>query len=154
VTVTVLCKTDVEAYAETGIDTLLAIGKTQYEGGRDTAGPISLAAAGEMTIVPTGAQSNRAQGDLASRIVVFGDSDFAANSDLKLSGNRDLILNSLNWLAEDEDMISIRPVDNINQPVLLSTRQGRVVFWLSLVALPAIFAVAGILIDLGRRRSG
>jgi len=107
-----------------------------------------------MTIVPTGAQSSGAKEELTSRIVVFGDSDFAANSDLKLSGNRDLILNSLNWLAEDEDLISIRPVDNINQPVLLSTRQGRVVFWLSLVALPAIFAVAGILIELGRRRSG
>lgn len=154
VTVTVLCKTDREAYAETDIDTLLSIGKTQYEGGKDVAGPVSLAAAGEMTIVPTGSQSNPAQEDRASRIVVFGDSDFAANSDLKLSGNRDLILNALNWLAEDEDLISIRPVDNINQPVLLSTRQGRVVFWLSMVALPAIFAVAGILIDLGRRRSG
>ena len=154
VTVTILCKTDREAYAETAIDTLLSIGKTQYEGGKDVAGPISLAAAGEMAIVPTGAQSSGERAELSSRIVVFGDSDFAANSDLKLSGNRDLILNSLNWLAEDEDLISIRPAENINQPVLLSTRQGRVVFWLSLVALPAIFAVAGILIELGRRRSG
>ncbi len=154
VTVTILGKTDKEAYAETDIDTLLAIGKTQYEGDKDSAGPLTLVAAGEMTIVDVRSDSSLAGAEKRSRLVVFGDSDFASNSDLKLSGNRDLILNAVNWLAEEEDLISIRPVDNINQPVLLSTRQGRVVFWLSVVGLPAMFAVAGILVDLRRRRSG
>jgi ABC-type uncharacterized transport system involved in gliding motility auxiliary subunit len=76
-------------------------------------------------------------------VVVFGDSDFAVNSNLRLSGNRDLILNAINWLAEEEDLISIRPVDELQQPVLLTATQGRFVFWIPVVALPALVLLIG-----------
>ncbi len=45
------------------------------------------------------------------RIVVFGDSDFVTNGYLGIPGNRDLFLNSVNWLAQQENLISIRPRD-------------------------------------------
>ena len=32
-----------------------------------------------------------------------------ANNILQFNGNRDLVLNMLNWLSSDEDLISIRP---------------------------------------------
>ena len=44
-----------------------------------------------------------------TRLVVFGDSDFASNGYLGIQGNADLLLNTVNWLAEQENLISIRP---------------------------------------------
>ena len=46
-----------------------------------------------------------------TRIVVFGDSDFVANGYLGIPGNKDLFLNTVNWLAQQENLISIRPRD-------------------------------------------
>ena len=44
-----------------------------------------------------------------TRVAVFGDSDFASNGYIGLQGNSDLALNAINWLAEQENLISIRP---------------------------------------------
>jgi len=52
-------------------------------------------------------------------------------------------MNAVNWLAETDDLISIRPVDSFHQPVLLSATQGRFIFWISVVALPALVAAIG-----------
>ncbi|HSG27987.1 MAG TPA: Gldg family protein, partial [Candidatus Krumholzibacterium sp.] len=153
VTVTVLGKTGESAYGETSTDTLVLTGKTQYEAPQDSKGPVSIAAAAEMEIVIPPADSGSAGTPGTSRIVVFGDSDFTGNANFRLSGNRDLVLNSVNWLAEEEDLISIRPSEVLNQPVLLSSEQGRVVFWLPVIGLPALFALAGVLINIRNRRS-
>ncbi|MCK4538609.1 MAG: GldG family protein [Candidatus Krumholzibacteria bacterium] len=153
VIVTILGKTDDEAYAETSIDTLLNIGKTQFEAPDDLPGPISLIAAGEMGLPPAPGDTLFDSPEKKTRAVVFGDSDFTANGNIRLSGNRDLILNTINWLAEEEDLISIRPADRLNQPVLLSSRQGLVVFWLSVIGFPALFALAGLFVTLRIRRS-
>ena len=41
--------------------------------------------------------------------MVFGDSDFASNNYLNLSGNRDLFLNTVSWLAEEENLMPSGP---------------------------------------------
>jgi ABC-type uncharacterized transport system involved in gliding motility auxiliary subunit len=46
-----------------------------------------------------------------TRVVVFGDSDFASNSASAISGNRDLFMNTIGWLSQQENLISIRPKD-------------------------------------------
>ena len=51
----------------------------------------------------------RAETEAETRVVVFGDSDFAANSGLGRQGNRDLFLNTVGWLSQQENLISIRP---------------------------------------------
>jgi len=86
-------------------------------------------------------------------VVVFGDSDFASNAYISLSGNKDLILNTIGWLAEEEDLISVRAKNPVSQPVVLNVTQGRVVFWLPVVALPAIVGLIGVLVVINRRRS-
>ena len=60
-----------------------------------------------------------------TRIVVFGDSDFASNGYLGIPGNRDLFLNSVNWLAQQENLISIRPRDPEDRRVTLTRRRSR-----------------------------
>lgn len=88
-----------------------------------------------------------------SRVVVFGDSDFASNSYLELGGNKDLILNTIGWLAEEEDLIAIRPKDSLSQPIMLTARQGRIVFWLPVVFLPAAAGVFGVAVAVRKKRS-
>lgn len=38
----------------------------------------------------------------SAKLVVFGDVDFASNAYLNLSGNSDLFLNTVSWLAEEQ----------------------------------------------------
>lgn len=79
-----------------------------------------------------------------ARVVLVGDSDFATNGFVNLSGNRDLFLNTLSWLAEEENLISIRPRDTRNAPIFLTAAQGQALFWLPVVGLPLAMVVAGI----------
>ncbi|MFI5396854.1 MAG: GldG family protein [Candidatus Binatia bacterium] len=91
------------------------------------------------------------------RMIVFGDSDFASNLYLNLLGNKDLFMSSVGVLAEDEELIAIRrkglPNSSLS-PVFLTAWQGRFIFWIAVVAEPAIFAVLGLLITWRRRRRG
>jgi ABC-type uncharacterized transport system involved in gliding motility auxiliary subunit len=88
-----------------------------------------------------------------ARIVVYGTSSFAANQFLNLQGNRDFFLNTVSWLAEEEDQISIRPKESRSAPVFLTSQQAQAVFLLPVVILPGIVLVGGI-VALVRRRSG
>jgi ABC-type uncharacterized transport system involved in gliding motility auxiliary subunit len=86
-----------------------------------------------------------------SRIVVIGTSNLASNQFLNLQGNRDFFLNTVSWLAEEEDQISIRPRDAKQTPVFLSAQQWQAVFLLPVVVLPALMLVAGIVVVVRRR---
>jgi len=91
--VSLLCFTNKNAYAETDIDMILE-GRTRFDADNDLKGPVSLAAVFSGT---EGGGPLPAGGDgSSSRIAVFGDSDFASNKVLDLYGNRDLIMNTIN----------------------------------------------------------
>lgn len=81
--------------------------------------------------------------DVKARVVVIGDSDFASNRFVNLSGNRDFFLNIISWLAEEESLISIRPKERGTTPVFLTAAQGQVLFWVPVVLIPLALAVAG-----------
>ena len=78
------------------------------------------------------------------RVVAVGDADFASNSLLGFQGNQDFFLNTVAWLAEDADLISIRPKEPENQALFLSRTVQQNVNWAALVVLPGFFVVAGI----------
>ena len=77
------------------------------------------------------------------RVVAVGDADFASNALLGFQGNQDFFLNTVAWLAEDADLISIRPKEPENQALFLSRQVQQNVAWLALVILPGLFVVAG-----------
>jgi ABC-type uncharacterized transport system involved in gliding motility auxiliary subunit len=87
-----------------------------------------------------------------ARIVVVGTADFASNQFLGAQGNRDFFLNVVSWLAEQEDMISIRPKDTGQNPVVLTAAQSNLVLWFPLVVLPGAVLVCGIMVVVQRRR--
>jgi ABC-type uncharacterized transport system involved in gliding motility auxiliary subunit len=89
---------------------------------------------------------------LESRIVVFGDSEFASNAYFGTAVNGDLFLNAVSWLAEDTDLLSIRPKDPENRTITLTETDSRMVFWATVVLFPLTTLVLGFAVW-SRRRS-
>ena len=79
-----------------------------------------------------------------TRVVAFGDSDFASNAALGVQGNRDLFLNTVNWLAQQENLISIRPNDADDRRITLTADQERRIFFLTVLIVPGLILLAGV----------
>jgi ABC-type uncharacterized transport system involved in gliding motility auxiliary subunit len=79
-----------------------------------------------------------------TRVVVFGDSDFATNAYGGIAGNPNLFANAVNWLAQQENLIAIRPREASDRRVTLTARQQNMVFLLSIVVIPAIVFGTGV----------
>jgi len=85
-------------------------------------------------------------------MVVMGDSDFAANYALGIQGNRDMFLNVMSWLAQQESMISIRPKDPDDRRLTMTGGQQKAVMWFALLILPATVFAAGVFTWARRRK--
>ncbi len=90
--------------------------------------------------------------EATSRIIVLGDSDFAANANLNLYGNRDLLLNLLGWLARERVLIERRAVERIGKPLLLSVGQKETIGWLSMLAWPLLVSTVAVILVVRHRR--
>jgi ABC-type uncharacterized transport system involved in gliding motility auxiliary subunit len=141
----------------------------QNEEAGDLPGPVSLAAAVGVDApgAPSGSPTTDAEDDdhahegedhegdaprPQTRLVVFGDSDFVANSMLGTQGNLDLFMNAINWAAQQENQIAIRPRDPEDRRVTMTADQISRVAYLSVLILPA--AILGIGIYTWVRRRG
>jgi ABC-type uncharacterized transport system involved in gliding motility auxiliary subunit len=145
---TELAKTGPSSWAETDL-AMLKQGRASFDSLKDTMGPIPVAMVSTIqheTEEAKDGQDAPRPTPRPARIVVFGDSDFAGNSYVNLSGNQDLFMNALSWLAEEEDLIAIRPKELNSQPVVLSYAESRVIFWASVVLLPGGVLIIGIVV--------
>lgn len=116
----------------------------QFDEGNDEKGPISIAVSCEK-VVPLKADTANAQtGGQKTRIVVFGDSDFASNAFFHFQGNGDLFLNVVNWLTEESDLIAIRDKELKDNRLSLSVQQAQIIFWFGVIFLPLAILIAGI----------
>ncbi len=119
---------------------------------RDKKGPITLGVVVSGKVNNQGEEMNSSTTSGESRLVVFGDSDFATNQYFNFSGNGDLFLNSISWLAQEEELISIRPKKREASRFYITNRQGKFIFYLSVVIFPTLIMLAGITIWWRRRR--
>src|SRR5207237_8298963 len=87
-----------------------------------------------------------------SRLIVNGTSNFAANIAFGLQGNGNLFLNTVSWLAQDENFISIRPKNPEDRRLTMTEAQGRLVSYVMLLLLPVGVLVTGISVWAKRRR--
>jgi ABC-type uncharacterized transport system involved in gliding motility auxiliary subunit len=128
-------------------------GTGNFEAQKDKKGPFTLAALAEIDLSPKGPgeAGKKAVEEKKAEMVVFGNVDFANNTYFNLSGNGDLFLNSINFLAQEEKQILIRRPDKQSQPLLLTGLQNWVLLMTSLVAVPLIMVGAGIFAYFRRR---
>jgi ABC-type uncharacterized transport system involved in gliding motility auxiliary subunit len=141
-------QTSANSWAETDLAGLFTGKAAENNKDRDVQGPVSLGAAVTEEIKGANAATPKKDGDeskkVEARLVVIGDSDFVTNSLLGVQGNRDLFLNTLNWLSQQENLISIRPKDPDDRRITLTADQQRWVKLLALLVLPAAIFGAGI----------
>lgn len=88
-----------------------------------------------------------------SRVVVFGSSQFASNKFFKLQGNGDLFMNTVSWLAEDENLISIRPKSIKAQTVVLTADESMLALIIPVILTPLAVVIAGVVVFFYRRRT-
>jgi ABC-type uncharacterized transport system involved in gliding motility auxiliary subunit len=142
----------VAPFAFTGTDTFADKDRQVLEGvvptfreGVDLAGPVPVAAI---------ARSAVADDDKTGSLVVVGDGDFATNLFVGTLGNRDLFVNLAHLASRAEALIGTRreilPGGTFSR-VHLTALQGRILFWISAVLLPATLLLIGLVVGWRRR---
>jgi ABC-type uncharacterized transport system involved in gliding motility auxiliary subunit len=138
---TTLVETSPEGWGETSLSNLEEQVKKDPE---DTAGPVSLAVAvgpGEEEKVPA----------KKGRLVVVGNSRFAAGEGLQNAGNANLFLNSIHWLTGAGKQIGIAPKTLEQASLALTRSQVRRIGLFSVLGLPALAVVLGVWVWYRRR---
>ncbi len=142
-------ETSPQSWAETDLASLTSGAEVGYDEAKgDRLGPIAIAAAlsapkaDEAPAPPDKPADDAPKPE--TRVVVIGDSDFATNSALGIQGNKDLFMNILGWLSQQENLISIRPKDPQDRRVTMTETQQTNVEWLSLLVIPGLIFGSGI----------
>jgi ABC-type uncharacterized transport system involved in gliding motility auxiliary subunit len=146
-----LVQTSPRSWAETDLAGLFATGKPALDPAADKAGPVTIAAAvsAAATGGPAAAEPDAPKPE--ARLVVVGDSDFGSNGAQGIQGNSDLFLNMANWLAQQENLIAIRPKDPQDSRLQLTEDQSGRIFWLALVIIPLALIGVGVRVWWKRR---
>ena len=140
VTLTQLVKTNQRSWGETDFSSLQ--GGQVALNDNEAVGPLNLAIAGENS-------------NTKGRVVVFGTSEFAVDQIFDRYGNGDMFVNSVDWLAEQEDLANITP----KNPTERSFTPPSEMYWI-MILLSAIFVIPGLIVFggvstwLARRRQG
>lgn len=155
------CRTGPGAWARFRTGVAAPENAVDLEGTKARPGPISLAVAVSLAgdgsaEQDTATRNGSESGMRTARLVVYGDSDFASNSRLSLLGNRDLFLNTVQWLVEDETFITERPRDETIQEkissLVLTAEQTRRLFYITILVQPGAILLIGGLVSYVRRR--
>ena len=145
-----LAMTSPASWGEVDLSTVRSEQRPAFDPTVDRRGPLSLGMAVSAPPrdrdSPAGKQARR-----KTLLVVFGDSDFANNQLIGEVGNGDLFMNAVSWLMEEGALIAIRPKERRYRPVWLTEGQGQRLKWFSLVVLPAIPVIVGVIVWWRRR---
>jgi ABC-type uncharacterized transport system involved in gliding motility auxiliary subunit len=127
---------------------VLRTGAATYEAARDRPGPVTVGIeVAFRTLTPPGAEPQQ------GRVIVYGNAEFANNFFIEFLGNKDLFVNSVNWLAREPQAIAQRPRRQQLgiQQFYVSAEEGDRAFWTTAVAQPALIALVGFVLAARRR---
>ncbi len=128
------------SYGETKYDP--ATQQVQFNEGEDILGPLNMAVAGENTTTH-------------GRVVVMGNSFFAAGQNFNTYGNGNFFINAVDWAAEQEDLIQFTPRQPTQRTFLPPGQlEALSVLFGSICLLPGLWLGLGIYSWLSRRRRG
>lgn len=133
-------KTDDNCYGKRPPSSVLQ-GQLQFDPNTDVRGPLNLGLALEGKGTASG-----------SRVVVYGDADFATNMLLQVQGNADLVVNTFNWLAGQEQLISIRPKQVEFAQIVLDAEASQRILIICVVVSPLLIMLLGGAVWWSRRR--
>ena len=121
--------------------------KVSFDEKKDIRGPINIAVALE-----------RKYGKKGQRVVVVGNGNFLANTFVGNGGNLDLGVNIVNWLAGDDNLITIQP--KLLKDVNIHIPEDTISRWIAVfvffgfrLILPIGLLVAGVVIWWKRRKA-
>jgi len=136
-----LVKTSDQTWGETDMAGLQN-NQVSADPNQDLIGPLTLAYAVENS-------------QAGSRLVVFGDSEFAADGNFEAYANGDLFTNSVDWAAAQEGLINLTPKQQTQRFLVLPQRYAMNLILLgSVFVLPGAILISGIIVWLQRRRRG
>jgi ABC-type uncharacterized transport system involved in gliding motility auxiliary subunit len=140
-------ETGPKSWAETDVRGMLTTGEVSLDEAKgDKKGPVAIGAV--VTAAASTPDAAKPPADTASkaetRVAVIGDSDFAANAGLGIQGNRDLFLNTLGWLSQQENLIAIRAKEPDDRRITLTATQQNNILWLSLLIIPGFIFASGV----------
>lgn len=139
-----LGQTTPKSWAETNLASLTS-GAVSFDAAQDKPGPLNVAMAVEGKQKDSKATRN-------TRLLVFGTSFFATNNYSRFGANLDLFMNAASWLMEDESLISIRAKEEGAGKIELTQKEGGFIFILTVILIPALIAISGIVIWVIRRK--
>ena len=137
-----LVRTGPTSWAERDMERLIATNEAEPDPEVDVVGGVTVVVGGEVAL-----------GDAPGRLIVMGDSDFVTNQLIREFRNRDLFLNSVNWLLGDVEAISIRPGLPRASRLQLSQDQFESIRILALFVAPELIAILGVFVWWKRRRA-
>ena len=143
ITNTRLVQTNENSWAETDFESLKQEGwPPSFDVSTESQGPLTLVAAGE----------NLSSG---GRVVVFGTSAFAEDQRFDGMGNGDMLINSVDWAAEQEDLPNITPKMPTERRFTAPGQFQWIAILLgSIFIIPGLVILAGVSTWLKRRRQG
>ncbi|MEE2708732.1 MAG: Gldg family protein [Gemmatimonadota bacterium] len=159
VEIQIIAMTSDRSWAETRLPQSMDEAKEftpELNSGEDQIGPISVALAitavpravprrDMATLTPQEIALRPEEHEVKTRIVAVGNSTFAANAYFRQWGNGDFVMNAINWLAEEEDLIAIRPKSSDTRLVQISTSQLSSIMIFTLVIAPlSVLLIGGI----------
>lgn len=137
VTVEPLMQTSPQSWLETTLEGT----RPQFDEGQDVRGPLQLAVSVQ-----------GAEGNANSRLVVVASPDAAANSVLQqIPGNQDFLLNAVNWLAQAEENLGIRPKEDVTPNVILTPGQSNLILLSAMGLFPGLIVLLGLMTWWSRR---
>ncbi len=130
-----------ESWGETDMSSVQN-NSVKFDKTTDLAGPVPLAVAAE-------------DSSTKARLVVFGNSNFATNTYYEFYGNSDMIVNSIDWAAKVENIISLTAKTSVSRTLAQPQQYTMNLIELgSLVLIPGIILVAGVGSYIARKRQG
>lgn len=116
----------------------------------DVRGPITIAA----TFTAAAKEPPAGSQNVNTRLALVGSYLFASDADtigLDLSGNYLFLLNTMNWLTEQNDTVVVAARDLNQQPFSINESQGSFIFWTTFLGLPVLVLFLGLVVYWRRR---
>jgi ABC-type uncharacterized transport system involved in gliding motility auxiliary subunit len=157
----IVANTGEASWAEKNLDSLFSGEGAEFNEGIDEKGPVGIMAYSTITLgqeqdaetmEETETEVDGGEKPVQEAFIfVAGDSDFIANAMYQTQGNKDLFLNTVNFMSDRGDLITIRPKQQESVYLTLTSKQGRIAFFISMIIIPLFVIFVGIYINIQRR---